>query len=344
MWRSTYHFLAQMISRKAAEDWHPLLAVFYLTYACNFRCPYCSDGAKHPYHQLRCDTLPAEKVLELLRHIRRYCDYLVITGGEPFQYAEVDRVLAGLKDLNFDGVILTTNGYDLEQHLESVASSIQHLVISLDSMDHHKSDTSFGLGPGVLKRIIKNIDLAAEVQRQAGFEIIISSVATPENIDGLYDVYRFARDRGFRFAVCPELVGVKPRKALNGNQAYQQFFDFLITEKQRGQKIHGTPLYLQYMKELRQFRCRPSTLLAVAPNGNVFYPCLELGKIAGNLLMTQDLKRIRQQGIQLFGPEPTCDNRCQSACALGFSLLLDHPLSYLGEALQHLRGTFHRFG
>jgi hypothetical protein len=26
--------------------WRPLLAVYYLTYSCDFRCPYCSDGAE----------------------------------------------------------------------------------------------------------------------------------------------------------------------------------------------------------------------------------------------------------------------------------------------------------
>ena len=56
----------------------PLLGVYYLTYACSFRCPHCGDGSGTPYHRLRSPVLPATDVLRLLARLRRYTDWLVL--------------------------------------------------------------------------------------------------------------------------------------------------------------------------------------------------------------------------------------------------------------------------
>lgn len=322
----------------AADRWYPLLSVFYLNYACRFRCPYCSDGSGKPYHTLRSPILPGAKVLELLRIIRRHSDYLVITGGEPLEHPDFAEIMQGLKALKFRGVILTTNGHALEPHLPVVACGVQHLVFSLQTLDHEKGDSWYGAGRGVHERILENIDRAARWPRRK-FEIILSSVVTPGHIADLHDVYRFARDRGFRLAACPQLVGVKAHQALAGDPEYRAFYDFLIAEKRRGARIQGTVDYLEYMRDLRKFSCRPFTMLVVSPTGDVFYPCLELGQFAGNLFAEPDLHRLRQAGAAKFGPQPDCDTRCHSACALGFSRVLGNPLSLASEAVCWTRGV-----
>jgi MoaA/NifB/PqqE/SkfB family radical SAM enzyme len=176
-----------------------------------------------------------------------------------------------------------------------------------------------------------NLELASSHPKRK-FEIIISSVVTPQNIPDLYEVYRFARERGFRFAACPQLVGVKAHSALTGLAEYRDFFDFLISEKRKGASIQGTVDYLRHLRDLKKFSCRPFTMLVVSPAGEVFYPCLELGQFAGNLFEEPNLHRLREVGLKRFGPQPSCDNRCHSACALGFSRLLANPASLLHEA------------
>jgi hypothetical protein len=52
------------------QAWRPLLAVHYLTYACAFRWPYCSDGTGTPYHALHEPALGAAENLEILRRIQ----------------------------------------------------------------------------------------------------------------------------------------------------------------------------------------------------------------------------------------------------------------------------------
>ena len=311
--------------------WYPLLSVYYLTYACELRCGHCSDGSGEPYYRLPSKTLPGTDVLALLRIVRRNSDFLVLTGGEPFQHPDIAAILTGLKQLKFRGVILTTNGILIDRFLNEVGDSIQYLVLSLQTLDPKRGDAGYGRGNGVHERVTANIERAA---RHAGrrYEIIISSVVTPENIPDLYEVYRFCKERGFRLAACPHLVGVKANEALVGSQDYRHFLDFLIAEKRNGGLIQGTVDYLEYMRDLRKFSCHPFTMLVVSPTGDVFYPCLELGQFAGNLLEQPDLHALRHQGLERFGPQPDCDTRCHSACALGFSRLLANPLSMVHEA------------
>jgi MoaA/NifB/PqqE/SkfB family radical SAM enzyme len=319
----------------SGDRWHPFLAVYYLTYACDFRCPYCCDGAGRPYYQLPNATLDARGVLELLGAIRRHCDYVVITGGEPLQHPEVDAVLDGLGALRFKRAIFTTNGWDLEPHLPALGrSAVTDVVFSLDTFDHGKADACYGAGPGALARILANIERAA--RRPRAYEITISSVATPESLDDLPEVCRFAWERGFTIAVAPQLVGVKAHASLAGDERYRRLFDHLIAEKRRGRPVFGTVRYLEHMRDLRGFRCRPFTMLVVSPTGDVYYPCLEIGQTAGNLLCA-DLHQIRREGERRFGPQPACDVRCHSACALSFALALGDPASVLDEVYLQAR-------
>jgi len=73
---------------------------------------------------------------------------------------------------------------------------VSHLVFSLDTLDHAKADAWYGVGPGALARILANIDAAA---REPGrdYEIVVSAVITPDNLDDLDEVYAFARRAAF---------------------------------------------------------------------------------------------------------------------------------------------------
>lgn len=321
--------------------WHPFLALFYLTYRCDFRCPYCSNGAREPYYRLPRDILSAGEVLRVLTRIRRHCDYLVITGGEPLKHPEFGSVMDGVSKLGFRDVAVNTNGYEVDRFLPELARSVNTLIFSLDTLDAKKADAWFGMGENVFEKVLANIRFAADYPGRK-YRIVISSVATTGNIPDLYEIYDFARRNGFVFAVCPELRGVKAPRELVESRQYRDLYAFLISEKKNGGPVYGTPLYLRHMRDFMKFSCRPFTMLVADPLGRVFYPCLEIGHAAGNILDTADLHELRQAAEGRFGPKPACGNQCHSACALGFSLLLDRPASYLEEGLCRARGLLKR--
>lgn len=316
-----YHRLIDRDSR-----WYPLLGIYYLSYRCSFRCPYCSNGFDQPYHQLPEAAASAHSTLQILARIRQHCEHLVITGGEPLEHPEAGQVLAGLAALKFKSVALNTNGDALPAFLPLIARHVDTLIVSLDTLDARKADAWFGKGPGTLQRILANLEAAASYPGRR-YAITISTVATPNNIADLYEVYAYAKASGFVFAVCPELQGIRPPRKLRQSDEYRTLFDFLIAEKRQHQRIFGSRQYLEHMRDFRSFRCHPFALLVVSPQGKVFYPCLELGHEAGDLLAEPDLHTLRRRARQTFGPQPACADCCHSACALGLSLAIEHPLT-----------------
>jgi MoaA/NifB/PqqE/SkfB family radical SAM enzyme len=290
---------------------------------------------------LRSPVLRGQDLDRLLANIRRTCDHLVVTGGEPTRHPEFAEFLRALPRHSFDGVVLTTIGAGITAYLDDIARSIRYLVFSLDTMDSAKGDAWLGRGAGQHAEILANIE-AARSRPNRPYEIIISSVATPENLPDLFDVFRYSAERGFRHAVCPVLRGVAPDPSLRGDQRYRELFDFLIAQKRRGFAVNGSLAYLRGMRDLERFQCRPSTVLAVSPTGDVFYPCLEIGKVAGNLLDEPNLHKLRAEGLRLHGPEPTCGNQCHSACALAFALGVNQPWSAFSEVTTGARAWLQR--
>lgn len=312
--------------------WHPFLSVYYMTYRCDFRCPYCSNGFNKPYYELSPETPPGSVAIEILRRIRKTCEHVVLTGGEPLLHPDAHEIFASTGGMHFRSVALNTNGYLAGAYLDVIAENITELIFSMDTLDAAKADAWSGKGQGTFDVILANIEKAAAWPGR-NFKIVISAVATPGNIDDLYEVYAYTRAHEFTFAVCPELQGVKATAPLQHDKNYRAFFDYLISEKKKGHSIFGSPLYLEHMRDLSRFTCHPFTMLVVDPTGTVFYPCLELGFPSGNILETADQHALRMSGLRQFGPQPECGTQCHSACALAFSLLLEHPSSALNEKL-----------
>ncbi len=326
---------------RRSTRWYPMLAVFYLTYRCDFRCCYCSDGSRTPYFRLATPHLPGHTALSILKAIRRHTAHVVITGGEPLHHPDIAFVLKQTARLRFREVILTTNGNLLHRYLPAVAAGVTSLVVSIDTLNPVKADAINGTPAGTFDGILRNIDLATRY-RYGAYRMFISSVVTPTNILDLYDVYEFCKARRFVFAACPQLEGVNPHPELRQNVQYRAFYDFLIREKRNGGLINGTLPYLETMRDLERFTCRPFTMLTVSPEGEVFYPCLEIGKTAGNLLHGHSLHHLRRMGERRFGPPPACGNQCHSACALSFSVLLEQPAVLLQEGLLAAKRLFRR--
>ena len=319
------------------DRWYPFFATYYLTYTCDFRCPYCANGANIPFHRLPDSAVSGQAALQILQRIRNHTAHLVLTGGEPLMHPDAGEVIRGIAALKFQTLVLTTNGERLLDFLPDLDGSVSELVVSLDTLDARKADAWYGKGAGMLQTILANIEHAARFRAamQRPFTLTLSAVATPNNIEDLYDVYAYARQHGCRFSASPELQGVAPPEKLRTSSAYRAFQDFLIAEKRQGRDIFGSCQYLEHQRDFRSYVCHPLTMLAVSPSGEVLYPCLEKGRPIGNIL-TDDLHRLHQKARQTsgLGPQP-CPAACPSPCALSLSLPIERPATELAGYLAH---------
>src|SRR5918998_1598192 len=109
-----------------------------VTDRCNFRCQYCMPENiefKDKSHILTLEEMLtfAEACLQLgVTKVR-------VTGGEPLVRRGVVKFVAWLKDLGFEDVTMTTNGYLLEENLDGlVEAGVGRINISLDTLQPEK--------------------------------------------------------------------------------------------------------------------------------------------------------------------------------------------------------------
>jgi molybdenum cofactor biosynthesis enzyme MoaA len=185
------------------KRWYPFISFYYLTYSCEFKCVYCSDGKGIPYYKLPDYKIELDEAVEIITNIRKYTDYFVLTGGEPLQYPQISELLIKIKELKFKNFILTTNGFYFDKYQNEILNTVDSLVFSLDSMDKEKAEKLWRMPEGTFDKVIENINKAHELKSQRKSrkpEITISSVVTPNNIEDHYDVYEFAKQKGFEFS------------------------------------------------------------------------------------------------------------------------------------------------
>src|SRR6266566_2330880 len=93
--------------------------------------------------------------------------------------------------------------------------------------------------------------------------------------------------------------------------AIEELVDKIIERRRSGtQPINGTPRTTETLLRFGDFQCYPTMFPRVYPNGDVFYPCEPLRKVAGNLLRDGSLKKIFARGKKIYGDIPPCQGIC----------------------------------
>ncbi len=90
------------------SDFPGHLAAMVFTQGCNFRCPFCHNGALIP-SRAAAGLMPEEEVLSFLEQRRNRLTGVVVTGGEPTIQPRLPEFLRQIKALGYK-VKLDTNG------------------------------------------------------------------------------------------------------------------------------------------------------------------------------------------------------------------------------------------
>ena len=316
------------------EPIRPLLFSYYVTHRCTLNCRYCCDGdgkrfAEDPIPEL--DTTEAKRLLSILRSAG---DTLDITGGEPLLRDNLAEILAHARAIGFR-TVLNTKGIGLPARREML-KDIDVLVISIDTLDPDGLAALVGRPRSTAEAILASLDFALAERGRTGVKLVLSAVATPENLDEVAAVLDFAVQHSLGFQVSPEIVGTAANPLLRENAAYRKLIDRVLAVKKQRRGILGVPEYFAGIRDFGRFRCHPLLMPVIRPDGRMYYPCLEWKQAEINLLEIGDYFSALSEARRRFGEIPACHDCCHIFCHAALSLLQTHPLSAIGE-LKHWR-------
>ncbi len=157
-----------MVSTKNVK---PHEIVIELTNQCNQTCPFCYQADRTTNG--RGDFLSTESVFSILADIKKTGIPAVrFTGGEPFLHPALKPILEKAKELGLY-TIVNTNGTLISKSSLSILRSVDLLLISFHTPHYLNS----------LKRKLKLFSTH-------GPKLILATILTAENIDGLERFYR----------------------------------------------------------------------------------------------------------------------------------------------------------
>ena len=170
------------------------------------------------------------------------------------------------------------------------------------SLDALAADPSNALSkPAALPKVLQNLAVAKEVLGSPA-RITISTVIEEWNIAEVEKLLDWCAVEGFVFAAQSAQTEKMPNLKLVQNPKYQALVDKIIERRRSGvQPINGTPRTIETLLRFKEFECFPTMFPRVYPNGDVFYPCEPLRKVAGNLLRDGSLRNIFARGGKYMG-------------------------------------------
>ncbi len=313
----------------------PRIAIYYITTHCNLNCTYCEDfGARRNAEGILGSPNDAKKILDV---IRSGVPHLWITGGEPLLAPHLLDLLRYARDiLHFRSISLITNGTLLADHL-AILPLLNRLIISLDSISPGAL-APINLAEAQTKKLLGIIEKIAPLQKKDSFKLILNAVITPETLAGMDDLLEFAAKNKILLSFSPQAVNNLPRFDLLASPDYQAFTEKMISAKKRGAPILGSHAYLKTLQKQEPYKCYPTIVPRIMPDGWLIYPCLPMEKEGGelggrpvNLLDVAGWDEAWRIAKERYGEAPFSCTSCFQQCYAEPSLIQRHPLEWLIE-------------
>jgi len=319
----------------------PLVVAYTPTTQCNLNCVYCEDfGARRNVDQP--SPLALDDARRVLRVIRQATDSLMITGGEPLLYPDLDALLGyARRDLKFRSVTLLTNATLLAEH-KNILKPITRLMVSVDAVAPDAVDATTGATPGTAGKILDNVAEAAARQKMDGFRMVLNCVATPQTLAGIEAVLDFCAAHEVFFSLSPQSLNNWPRYELLVSEEYRALIARLIERKRAGAPILGSMAYFEMLRDFDPYSCYPLLVPRVMADGGLAYPCRPIeregtlqGGRAVNLLEVASWAEALRRAVELYGDPPCTCGSCYQQCYIESSLMQAHPWEWVVEWVRY---------
>jgi len=308
----------------------PLIFSYYVTLRCNFHCSFCGFAQSRETSE----ELSTEKAVELLRIIKKSSPCIYFTGGEPLLRSDIVELLRISKQLGFNSVSLNTNLSLMHKRMEGLRY-IDNLVVSLNQMDDGRIASTKGVSVKMVQQVKENLATCMKLRKVENFSLTINCVVTGTSIEDTFEVMAYCFQNNISFAVVPaELEYGYLDRELVDSPGYRDLITSIINCKKDGLPVFNSYSYLDQILNIRGFTCYPTLLPHVYPNGQLFYPCQPMRKVAGNILDFGSYDKCLREGIRKYGAVPECRDRCYIACYLESSMAMKRPLRYLRDIVK----------
>ncbi len=195
----TRNFRAAYLDFLDSRDHGETQLFFVPWYSCNFACPYCYQEGYAAQSGVLGDEVSEAFFNYVRKEFAGRSVYVTLFGGEPLLPGDRARKsiqrfldLAAAQSLS---VAVVTNGYMLRDYLETLQrAAIREVQVTLDGVGGlHDRRRPLRGGLPTFQPIVDGVDEALK----RGIPINLRVVLDRENIHGLPELARFARDRGW---------------------------------------------------------------------------------------------------------------------------------------------------
>lgn len=159
-----------------------------VTNKCNLNCIFChKEGIKNQ----NVDLMTPEEI-EKISYIGKFfgVTHVKLTGGEPLLREDIVEIVRKLKNLNLN-VSLTTNGNYLEKYAKELkVAGIDHINISIHSLDPETYKIITG---GKLEDVMRGIDAAVDNKIFIKFNVTVLNTLNDKEIKNFIE---FSKGKG----------------------------------------------------------------------------------------------------------------------------------------------------
>ena len=243
--------LSEMLSLKASAMRIPISGTFEISPVCNFACKMCyvrkteNEVKKHSR-----ERMSLEQWLKLAKQAREAgMLFLLLTGGEPFLWPHFWELYEELTRMGFL-ITINTNGSMIDEEviwrLQKNPPKRLHLTL------YGAGDESYEKLCGV-KGMFGKIDETIRKLQKAGILVKLNCSLTPDNVQDLEDLIRYAKERELRLDIAAYMFPPIRRNAqmVGENHRFSEK-DYARYHMEQFRLQQGEEKYVQLLKNIKE--------------------------------------------------------------------------------------------
>lgn len=300
-------------------DAKPWAAHLYVTEQCNLDCHYCNE-----YN----NSIPHPAVADLQKWMTKIRDLgvarLGFQGGEPLKHPDIVELVRFAKSLGFYPLSMSTNGFLLERRLlaDLEAAGLDSIHISVDRMTPIDSTRKS------MKSILHKLDWFKDCK----IKLNVSAVLFKETLDEMGEVVDTCLDRDIPVqarAVHDDLIHDRVLRESESTNPLLGFIEQQATLKRNGEKIHTNWNLFAYQKAMLlrepvEWTCAAGYKYFFVSSTGKFWLCSQVRT-------ERSIMDITPTDLLSYNKKKDCQARCGVYCTINTSLLVNHPLRFLGR-------------